>query len=107
MSIASSNSHGSSRSLLNSGSSRSLLNSDSVSSPADEDESKFFCGAIKLEVPIADPEWLSEMNCYIRKNCIEAFSANRGMFSIFRMQKNLIPLSVSLKVWIFPVFICR
>ncbi len=69
VSITSSGSHGSSR---------SVLQGDSISSPADEDESKFFCGAIKLHVPAADPEWLSEMNCFIRKNCIEAFSANEG-----------------------------
>jgi hypothetical protein len=75
VSITSSGSHGSARNVLN-------TRSDSISSPADEDESKFFCGAIKLEVPTADPEWLSEMNCFIRSHCIEAFSANKGECSL-------------------------
>ena len=57
---------------------RSILanNKKTVSSPADEDESKFFCGTIPLAVPAADLESLSEMNCYIRKECIQAFSAD-------------------------------
>jgi|AntRauTorckE5430_2_1112549.scaffolds.fasta_scaffold00448_8 hypothetical protein len=56
----------------------SILTSDTkfVSSPGDEDETNFFCGTIPLAVPLADPEWLSEMNCYIRKECILAFSAD-------------------------------
>jgi hypothetical protein len=75
VSITSSGSHGSARNVLN-------TRNDSISSPPDEDESKFFCGAIKLEVPTADPEWLSEMNCFIRSHCIEAFSANKGECSL-------------------------
>ena len=51
-----------------------------TSSPVDDDESQFFCGIIPLAVPSADPEWLSEMNCYIRKECIQAFSAKPGKF---------------------------
>jgi len=48
---------------------------DRISSPDDEDESKYFCGAVPLAVDGADPEWLSEMNCYVRSKCIEVFSA--------------------------------
>lgn len=47
------------------------------SSPIDQDESKFFSGVTALAVPSADPEWLSELNCYIRMNCIQAFSAEQ------------------------------
>ena len=32
-------------------------------------------GCVALAVEPADTEWLSELNCYFRKNCIEAFSA--------------------------------
>jgi len=53
-----------------------ISEANAASSPADEDESKYFCGVIPLAVPAADPEWLSEMNCFIRGTCIEAFSAD-------------------------------
>lgn len=37
----------------------------------------WFSGSQALSVESADHEWLSELNCYIRKNCVEAFSASR------------------------------
>jgi Zn-finger protein len=52
---------------------------------AEEDESKYFCGIIPLGIPEADPQWLSEMNCFIRNNCIEAFSANDGKLLIHKI----------------------
>lgn len=36
---------------------------------------KYFDGCIPLAVPSADSEWLSELNCFVRQNCVEAFSA--------------------------------
>jgi hypothetical protein len=72
-------------SVSSSSSSKSVLGSSDTtsteSSPVDQDESKFYSGVIALAVPSADPEWLSELNCYIRKNCIQAFSAEQGKFS--------------------------
>ena len=32
-------------------------------------------GTVSLAVPDYDKEWLSEINCFIRKECVEAFSA--------------------------------
>jgi hypothetical protein len=37
--------------------------------------SEWFSGSISLAIPESDSEWLSEINCFIRKFCIEAFSA--------------------------------
>ena len=65
-------------SVMSQSSTKSVTIRETISSPADEDESKFFCGTVKLSVPAADNEWLSEMNCYIRSECIEAFSADDG-----------------------------
>lgn len=36
---------------------------------------EWFKGATSLEIPETDADWLSELNCYIRKVCVEAFSA--------------------------------
>lgn len=38
---------------------------------------EWFRGSISLANAESDPEWLSEMNCYIRSNCVEAFSATQ------------------------------
>ena len=35
----------------------------------------WFTGATFLAVPESDAEWLSELNCFIRTTCVEAFSA--------------------------------
>lgn len=37
----------------------------------------WFTGCVALAVDPADREWLSELNCYLRKHCIEAFSATK------------------------------
>lgn len=36
---------------------------------------EWFEGSISLANPKSDPEWLSEINCYVREACVEAFSA--------------------------------
>ena len=41
-----------------------------------EDNTEYFTGSIALAVPSADADWLSELNCFIRQNCVEAFSAS-------------------------------
>jgi hypothetical protein len=41
--------------------------------PADNRE--WFHGKVSLAIPDVDPEWLSELNCYIRSTCVQAFSA--------------------------------
>lgn len=64
--------------------SMSSQNAEYFTCLAEEDESKYFCGIIPLGVPDADPKWLSEMNCFIRNNCIEAFSANDGKILMFK-----------------------
>lgn len=61
---------------VGSASMRSTAEMSTATSPADDDDSQYFTGKIPLCVTKADPEWLSEMNCYIRKNCVEAFSAD-------------------------------
>lgn len=74
--------------------SKSALGSSDMtaeSSPIDQDESKFFSGVIALAVPSADPEWLSELNCYIRMNCIQAFSAEQGEFTSVVLVCSCIP----------------
>ena len=39
----------------------------------------YFQGAIPLAVSATDSDWLSETNCYVRRECVEAFSAKKGM----------------------------
>jgi hypothetical protein len=34
-----------------------------------------FSGSVSLCIPESDAEWLSEINCFLRKYCVEAFSA--------------------------------
>jgi len=36
---------------------------------------EWFQGSMSLAVPGSDAEWLSELNCFIRTTCVEAFSA--------------------------------
>lgn len=38
----------------------------------------WFHGSMFLSVPGSDTEWLSELNCFVRANCVEAFSANES-----------------------------
>lgn len=40
-----------------------------------EDPTQYFDGTVALAVPSADSEWLSELNCFVRQHCVEAFSA--------------------------------
>lgn len=40
------------------------------------DEREWFKGETSLAIPKLDKDWLSEMNCFIRENCVEAFSAS-------------------------------
>lgn len=35
----------------------------------------YFSGTVPLSIPKTDSEWLSELNCYVRDKCVEAFSA--------------------------------
>jgi hypothetical protein len=35
----------------------------------------WFSGATSLSIGDSDSEWLSELNCFVRKNCVETFSA--------------------------------
>lgn len=35
----------------------------------------WFEGCVSLAVPESDPDWLSPLNCFMRQNCVEAFSA--------------------------------
>ena len=46
---------------------------ESLPSSKDRD---WFEGAVPLAIPDSDPEWLSELNCFVRAKCVEAFSAN-------------------------------
>ena len=39
------------------------------------DGATWFSGSVSLSIPESDSEWLSQLNCFIRKFCIEAFSA--------------------------------
>lgn len=43
--------------------------------PKASNEKVWYTGSMSLSIPESDVEWLSELNCFIRKNCIEAFSA--------------------------------
>ncbi|CAB9518760.1 expressed unknown protein [Seminavis robusta] len=36
---------------------------------------EWFSGSVSLCIPDSDAEWLSEINCFLRKYCVEAFSA--------------------------------
>jgi hypothetical protein len=40
------------------------------------DEREWFKGETSLAIPQLDKEWLSKVNCFIRLNCVEAFSAS-------------------------------
>ena len=46
------------------------------------DESHYFSGTVPLSIPTTDSEWLSELNCYVRDKCVEAFSAKVGEFTL-------------------------
>lgn len=39
---------------------------------------EWYQGSMFLSVPGSDSEWLSELNCFVRTNCVEAFSATEG-----------------------------
>ena len=39
------------------------------------DSDTWFSGSMSLAMGESDSEWLSELNCYIRRHCVEAFSA--------------------------------
>jgi hypothetical protein len=41
----------------------------------DPDHQEWFAGSVALAMHPADSEWLSEVNCYVRQHCVEAFSA--------------------------------
>jgi len=41
----------------------------------DNDSTRWFEGSCSLAIPETDPDWLSGLNCYIRRHCVEAFSA--------------------------------
>jgi hypothetical protein len=49
-------------------------NDASVTRAYKHDQS-WFQGSISLSIPDSDAEWLSELNCFIRATCLEAFSA--------------------------------
>ena len=36
---------------------------------------EWFQGSMCLSVPASDSDWLSDLNCFVRANCVEAFSA--------------------------------
>jgi hypothetical protein len=38
-------------------------------------EQHYNTGTLSLSIEESDPDWLSELNCFIRKECVEAFSA--------------------------------
>lgn len=42
---------------------------------------EWYQGARSLEVPETDSDWLSDLNCFIRKECVEAFSATEDQIS--------------------------
>jgi len=52
----------------------------SIAPPETKEKKKgnYFSGSVSLSVPMTDSEWLSELNCYVRHNCVEAFSAKEG-----------------------------
>lgn len=45
--------------------------------PSDEAR-KWHYGVSTLFIPAKDPEWLTELNCFIRSKCVEAFSAEEN-----------------------------
>jgi hypothetical protein len=47
----------------------------SVARCVDRNET-WFQGSTSLSIPVSDAEWLSELNCFIRATCLEAFSAS-------------------------------
>lgn len=46
-----------------------------IFSGAPVSSTEYFCGSISLSLPESDAEWLSEINCFVRRYCVEAFSA--------------------------------
>lgn len=50
---------------------------------AQREKNIYFQGSIPLAVPATDSDWLSETNCYVRRECVEAFSAKEGMCVLF------------------------
>lgn len=45
--------------------------------PVETKADTYFRGKISIDIPETDSEWLSEMNCYIRSECIEMFSTEK------------------------------
>jgi hypothetical protein len=49
--------------------------SDSSVTTAYNQDQSWYRGSTSLSIPNSDAEWLSELNCFIRATCLEAFSA--------------------------------
>ena len=49
--------------------------SSSSSSSSSSSAEQWFAGSTSLSIDESDSEWLSELNCFVRKFCVEAFSA--------------------------------
>lgn len=47
----------------------------SILDRADSNSMEWYSGSVSLAIPESDSEWLSEINCFVRKLCVEAFSA--------------------------------
>lgn len=59
---------------------------------SEEHSRTYYTGSMPLSVDATDAKWLSEMNCYVRKNCIEVFSAVESKFEII--------ILLSMMIWI-------
>lgn len=55
---------------------RNPVEGEARRSSSEREQIDYYTGCIPIAVESADSEWLSELNCFIRKNCIEAFSAS-------------------------------
>lgn len=51
------------------------IDRDSRTNVIGESSDEWRSGSIPLAVPTTDRQWLSELNCFVREKCVEAFSA--------------------------------
>lgn len=56
--------------------SSAILHPEHIDDDRPSAEGRDWCkGTVRLAIPELDKEWLSEINCFIREECVEAFSA--------------------------------
>lgn len=57
----------------------------------------WYSGSTSLALPDSDPDWLSALNCFIRKSCVEVFSATEQDVAPSSKRGRIAPLQVGIR----------